>query len=351
MNLYGYELKKLGRTQKGFLILGVCLLLKLLFLCFFPEQKDSRILLSQKQYDNYLSQLHGFNTQEKMDWIQADNQNIHWAIDNFEQMYQDSQQNLISDDEWQDYVDARDSACLRQNASEIFTEKMEQFSLQSWTLPPAQYIYEYGWRTVFALQKVPDIFLLFAVILMAAQCFPAEAAEGMLPILLSAKDGRWRLYRSKLLVLLAVTLTAAIVSGGMEAAVFALRGFMVDPKAPLYSITPFAEFPVYITLGKAYAICLGMRTVVAVLFAAMLFGLSIFIKNAANLIFTAICFLGLPLFLGNAGVFFHGGLLCGNQVLLAKGSSASLLPLGLLTAVLCSAVFVILGARRHQRGL
>lgn len=351
MNLYGFELKKLGRTQKGLLILGVCLLLKLLFLGVFPEQKDPRILLSQKQYDNYLSQLHGFNTQEKMNWIQEDSWEIESLINMHDQMEQDYQQERITWDEWLDYSNDLSGAYLRQNASQIFTEKMEQFSLQPWTLPPAQYIYEYGWDTVFTLGKFPDIFLLFAVTLMAAQCFTAEAAEGMLPILLSAKDGRWRLYRSKLLALLTMTLAAAILGGGLEAAVFAFRGWLYDSKAPLYSITPFAEFPLHLTLGKAYALCLGLRTVVTLLFAAMLFGLSIFIKNAPNLFFTAICLLGLPLFLGNAGVFFHGGLLCGNQVLLAMGSSASLLPLGLLTAVLCSAVLVMLGARRHQQGL
>lgn len=54
--LYRCELKKSLVTYQGAWILAVCLLLKLALLCAFPEQKDPRILLSQKQYD--LSLIH-----------------------------------------------------------------------------------------------------------------------------------------------------------------------------------------------------------------------------------------------------------------------------------------------------
>ena len=172
----------------------------------------------------------------------------------------------------------------------------------------------------------------------------------MLPILLSAKDGRRKLYCSKLLALMSLSLVSALISDGLEAGVFALRGWLGDSHAPIYSISTFAECPMYIPLGKAYWLCLGVRTVVTVLFAGMVFGLSIFIRNAANLIFTALCLLLLPLFLGNVGLFFHGGLLCGSRVLLGMGSGVSL-SLCLTVAALYSAAALILGARRHQRGL
>ena len=51
--LWRFELKKALINQKGVWILLLCLLLKLVALNVFPEQKDSRIKLSQKQYDKY----------------------------------------------------------------------------------------------------------------------------------------------------------------------------------------------------------------------------------------------------------------------------------------------------------
>ncbi len=59
MMLWRGEMKKTLMTQRGIWVLLVCLVLKLAFLCAFPEQKDRRIVLSQKQYDKYLDQLSG----------------------------------------------------------------------------------------------------------------------------------------------------------------------------------------------------------------------------------------------------------------------------------------------------
>ncbi len=72
MMLWRGEMKKTLMTQRGIWVLLVCLVLKLAFLCAFPEQKDRRIVLSQKQYDKYLYQLYGENTREKSDWILAE---------------------------------------------------------------------------------------------------------------------------------------------------------------------------------------------------------------------------------------------------------------------------------------
>ena len=69
MTLWRYELKKTLINQKGIWILLACLVLKFVLLAVFPEQKDGRILLTQRQYDKYLVQLQGENTPEKSDWI------------------------------------------------------------------------------------------------------------------------------------------------------------------------------------------------------------------------------------------------------------------------------------------
>ena len=49
MTLWRYELKKTLINQKGIWILLACLLLKIVLLAVFPEQKDGRILLTQRQ--------------------------------------------------------------------------------------------------------------------------------------------------------------------------------------------------------------------------------------------------------------------------------------------------------------
>ena len=350
--LYRCELKKSLVTYQGAWILAVCLLLKLALLCAFPEQKDPRILLSQKQYDNYLTQLYGENTRAKSDWILGERQHIKDVLDREEAMWERYARGELSEAEWDAYGEELRLARLHRNAVEIFGEKADQFSAQPEDIPPAHYIYEYGWQTVFTLLRFPDIFLLSAILLLTAQSFPAEAAGGMLPILLAARDGRGRLYRAKLLALLTIGLGGWLVSGGLEVAVFLLRGWCDDAAAPLYSVTALTDSALHLSLGQGYALCLGVRLLAVLLVTALLFGLSVWVRSATNLIFLGLCLLGLPLLWdGGAMLYTHGGLLSGTRMLLWLGDSVGNLLLPLAVVAAYSVAGSVLAARHHARGL
>lgn len=350
--LWRYELKKMLLTYRGLLVLAVCLLLKAVFLCAFPELKDSRILLSQKQYDKYLAQLQGEDTPEKSAWILEEYENCKQVRNMLETMKARYSQGEITEAEWDAYAEELQLAELHINSAGIFAEKAEQFLEQPRELPAAHYIYEYGWQTVYTLLQFPDIFFLFALVLLAAQCFSAEAAGGMLPVLLAARNGRRRLYGAKLLALATVALGAFLLSSVLEAGVFLWRGWCNDGGAPLYSVTRLTDCTLPLSFWEGYALCLGVRLLGSLLLAAMLFGLSVWVRSAANLIFLGLSIVLLPLLWNGAeALFTHGGLLSGTRMLLwADGSAAGLLvPVGVVAAY--SAVVAMLAARRYQRGL
>lgn len=350
--LFGKELKKLLISYKGILILAVCLILKILLLGFFPEMKDNRIRLSQKQYDKYLVQLHGENTEEKSEFILTEYATCKETKDLFQSMKDLHEAGELSEAEWEDYCDAYAYAELHINSAGLFAEKAEQFAEQSKKLPPAHYIYEYGWQTVYTLLQFPDIFLLFGLLLLTAQCFSVEASGGMLPVLLAARDGRKRLFGAKLLALLTVGLGATLLGGGLEVLVFYLRGFLNDGGVPIYSVTAMTNCRLDLSLVQGYALCLGLRLAATLLFIALAYGLSIWLKNTTNLIFAGLCILGLPLLWGDAlSLYFHGGLLSGTKALqwLGESGTSVILPLVVVTAY--SGAVVFLASRRHQRGL
>lgn len=356
MSLWGYELKKILFVQKGLLILTVCLALKILFLFFFPEMKDTRIQLSQKQYDKYLERLYGANTQEKDSFIRQEYENCKMMIGQKETMEEAYRDGSLTETEWQEYVLALDEAYLHQNAVEIFYEKAEQFAEQSPETARAHYIYEYGWQTVFSLQLFPDIFVLFGILLLAAQCFSAEAAGGMLPLLLAAKDGRRPFFLAKLSALSVTALAVALLGGALEAAIFVLRGWCGDSGAPVYSISLFKDISLLeLSLGQGYLLSLGVRTCVTFLFAGMVLGISVWIKNTTNLLFAAVCVLCIPLLLSGtigAGILFtHIGLLCGSRMLLQMGDSG--IPWGVFAGIVAaySGIIIWLAEKRHCKGL
>ena len=245
--------------RKGLLALAVCLLLKALFLGLFPELKDPRIQLSQKQYDKYLEQLHGENTPEKSAWVQADYDACLETISRQEAMQQEYSAGELSEEEWAAYQQELNDAYLHRNASKLFTETAQRFAEQSPDLPPAHYLYEYGWETIFTLQQWPDVFLLGWLLLLAVQCFSQETASGMLPVLLAARNGRGRLFGAKLAVLLAAGLCGVAASSLLEAGIFLARGFCNDPGAPLYSVAAMDDCGLPLSLAQGYLLSLGIR--------------------------------------------------------------------------------------------
>ena len=350
--LWKYELKKTLINQKGIWILLVCLLLKLVVLNVFPEQKDSRIKLSQKQYDKYLVQLQGENSPEKSEWILTEYANFKAILGQSEQMREAYAAGTISEEEWKNYGEAYAEAELKINSATIFAEKAEQFDAQPQELPPAHYIYEYGWQSVFVLQQFPDVFLLFGILLLTAQCFPAESQSGMMPVLLAARNGRWKLYRAKLGMLLGICVVAFAIFGAVEWAVFQQRGWMNDGNVPLYSITIFAECPLALTLTQGYIRCLWVRLVTSVCFTIGMFGLSVFLRSITESLFAGVCLLGLPmLWDGAAMLFTHSGLLRGTKALLWLGETEMLVWLPLAVVGGYSVLVAICGGKRQNRGI
>lgn len=344
--LYCSEIKKLLFAQRGLLLLVLCLIFKCVFIAVFPEQKDGRIKLSQKQYDKYLTQLYGENTPKKSGWIISEYETCRTIKERQQAMQAQYARGEVTEEEWNAYCAQLAQAELHINAAEIFAEKARQFAQQQPTLPPAHYIYEYGWQTVFTLGQLPDVFLLLGLLMLAAQCFSAEASSGMLSVLLAARDGRRRLFYAKLAALLSVATAAALIFGGAEMGIFAARGWCNDSDAPLYSVKILKECTLPLPLFGGYCLALVIRSLAALLLAAFVFALSVWLRNPGNLIFLALCFLTLPmLWHGGAALYTHGGFLCGTRLLLESPS----LPLMVVAGY--TAALTLLAARRHQKGL
>lgn len=350
--LWSAEVHKLLRVRRGALLLVVCLLAKILLLCVYPEMKDPRIGLSQNQYNRYLGALYGESSPGKNAWAQ---QEYAWCLDTIarrESVEQQYAQHALSEEAYRAYTEELDRAYLHRNSAQIFAEKAEQFAAQGITQAPGWYIYEYGWQTVFFLGQFPDIFLLFGLLILAAQSFPAESAAGMLPVLLAAKNGKSRLFWAKLLALLSVGAVAALVFGGAEALVFYLRGCWDDPQAPIYSVSIMTGCKLPVSLCAGYAAAMLIRAYAALLFSAVVFGLSVWIKNPIQTVFAGMCLLILPMFLGGSiGLLTHSGLLRGTLTLntLEPTAASWLIPLSIVTGY--SGAIVCLSLIRHRRGM
>ncbi len=349
--LWKAELKKILIVRRGLLILLACLILKSVFLFVFPEQKDPRIALSQHQYDKFLNEIYGESSDEKNARIMEEYEWCKSVIDQKDSMAAAYADGTLLEEDYQSYLADLETAYLEENAAKIFSEKAEQFMEQDPALPRAHYIYEYGWQTVFTLQQFPDVFLLLGLLLLAAQCFASEATAGMLPVLLAARNGKTRLYCVKFASVLLVSLFSGIVFALAEAGVFAARGWCSDAAAPLHSVSVLTKCALGISLLQGYLLSLAVRVFSSMLLAAVVYALSIWVKNPIQTVFLGMCLVILPLLMnGSAILFTHGGLLCGTRTLqlLGKGLPAAVPP---LIVAVYSAPVVFFAARRYRKGL
>lgn len=352
MRLWRYELKKTLINQKGIWILLACLLLKIVLLAVFPEQKDGRILLTQRQYDKYLVQLQGENTPEKSDWIlkeYADFQQIKSMYSNMQEAYSAGE---LTKDEWKAFTEAYTEAELKMNSAAIFAEKAEQFLEQPSDVPAAHYIYEYGWQSVYTLIQFPDVFLLFGILLLTSLSLPSEHMSGMMPVLLGCRNGRRQLYLAKLGTLLTVGIVSCAVFGGIEWAAFQYREWTNDGHVPLYSITIFAECTLDMTLLEGYWLTQTVRLSGTVLFILLMFGLSVWVRSTTELLFAGLCLLAVPmLWDGGAMLFTHSGLLRGAKMLLWQEEMgiSPWIPVTIIAGL--SAVATTLGQKRLDKGI
>lgn len=350
--LWRYELKKTLINQKGVWILLVCLVLKIVLLTVFPEQKDGRIMLTQKQYDKYLVQLKGENTPEKSDWILTEYADFQQTKSMYTQMQKAYSAGELTEEEWKTFTEAYTEAELKLNSAAIFAEKAEQFLEQPGNMSAAHYIYEYGWQSVYTLLQFPDVFLLFAILLLTAQSLPSEHMSGMMPVLLGCRNGRRQLYLAKLGTLLTVCIVSCAIFGGIEWAAFQYRGWMKDGNVPLYSITIFAECTLDMTLLEGYLLTQLVRLGGTVLFAVLMFSLSVWVRSTTELLFAGLCLLAVPmLWDGGAMLFTHSGLLRSTKMLIWQEEMGLELWIPVLIIAGYSAVAAILGEKRLEKGL
>jgi hypothetical protein len=320
IKLFIYEIRKMIFSGYGWLLFLGLLVLKCLTLFLIPEAIDERILLSRKQYDKYLLEIHGEDSSEKRTRILADYAECKMLEDAQLEMEDAYRKGTISEEEWNEYLERYRIMQLRKNALQIFSEKAEQFQSTPEDVRPAAYFDEYGWKTVFLVQKYPDLFIVVYLIILSVRSFSIETQSGMREIILASAKGRVTLFRAKTATLFLILIISGILFACGEWTVFSLRGFLAEGQYPIYSLSLYAEgcyLP--LTLYQAFLLCSIYRLTGAVLLGLTVMALSVWIRRPGNTLTAAIIFIAVSyviLILFNCtGVYIHTGQLCPGRCL------------------------------------
>lgn len=330
--LMRYEIYKLLFSYRVIWLAVAFLLIKAVIICILPEIKDSRISASKKQYDKVLEKVAGETSSQKEQYIFDMHRHYRSVIEQYHDNLNLYLSGLMDEDTWNDYTNEYNQALLYDNAYSIFNEKAEAFASlrNNHNLPFQAFFYEYGWNSVFTYMSFPDPILCIFAVILGIQFICPEISSGALKIALTYKNGRRSLFMSKLVSLLILLGCTAIINIIIETVIFSLRFYLKEGHWPLYSITPFAAFPVKLSLNKAFALLLIIRHIGFILAGIFAFCLAGLTGNASYSIFFFILLILLPLLIIPQISFTLSAWLSGTPVLKGEYRAASL---AVLTAV------------------
>jgi hypothetical protein len=288
--------------------------------------------------------LEGESSSQKASFVYNEFEDVNATIGDYDRMNERRANEEISVEEWTAYLNDYAEARMRETAINIFLERTMEFEELLYTYEvnaPPQYIYEYGWNTVFRYFRMPDFFLLFVAVFLSSLSFAGEVQQGAMPLLRSAKNGRSELFFAKVAALASVVLALAVVAGLMDMLVFELRFSLAsNGGAPIYSIANFEQIPIPWTLRQGQIAVLLYRAVGTLAVCLLCMELSIILNSSVNSVFLVMIFVSAPLMMGD--LFYYlillvpTGMLLGVNVLqlYQQGVSAAIWLVPLLASAL-----------------
>lgn len=153
--------------------------------------------------------------------------------------------------------------------------------------------YTRGWNEYFAYDTV-NIFIFTMLIMLGSLIFVQEKQSGFIPIMRTAKNGRDKTFRAKLISSEMIAVILALLTGGADLAVIILGYDLPAVNAPLMSMEMFSSVSSGITVIGYFAVFSTMHIAGALLMAMLVCALSEFLAKYIPILGTAVILTLLP---------------------------------------------------------
>lgn len=265
-----------SETKKSFIkshlwiLCAVMICIKITF-CSAGEVRND---LAEDFYRDRCYELCGEMTEDKRELISAKLLECSEIVSKFESKRQAVISGLITNDEYQAYLDEYSRASIEQFAYMKLSQQCARIDRAADRGLEAQIIYDTGWITFF--ESGFDIVFYFFLLLFFCGIYENEYKTGFYRIAQTTASGMQALHKSKILLTLIVTVAAFAVFSGIDM-VFLLRTFeLSNASFSLASVTETAySMPIWFAMILKYLV----GTVISVLFSVTVSMLSRFLKK------------------------------------------------------------------------
>lgn len=310
------EWKKLLIKQKGFLVIGVMILIKVALLFYRGYDSNSIINSNEDGYNYYISIYQGRLTEEKEKSLKNEYDSVINAFAYLEELAMRKNKEEIDTKEYEEKSKQYYEALKN---SEIFNLIYNQYHYAKES-PEYRYIIDWrGWNTLLS-HDGPDVLLILCLLIVMVPLFCNEYESGMYPLLLSSVKGK---YKTPIIKLLTGFVLGAIITILFSLAEYFCINLMVglnNGGFPLQSLEYFEYSEHYISLKQAFLITVVFRIIGAILFTGLISLVGVLSKKSIITLFVCSTLAFIPyIIFGGLSILYYlplpSGLLSGTGYL------------------------------------
>lgn len=254
-----YEFFKIFSNKKNFIIIAICLVLKIVFSMQLdidmPEGFNADV------YEYYSEKLEGEYTKEKHVFIVSEYNRFQELLENAQVYEEEFKNDKIDAKEYKVISDDIKSAKNRLKTVEYIVQKSEYYEKQD---EQVEYFFDLYHIDYISNMKV-DIFLIIVMLVLITSIYTDDYYSGTVNMIKSSKNGRKKLFICRLICNISISMFFALLFSLIEFTVKYLKFGISHMDASIKSLLIMENMEYNLTIGQYVLATIALRCFFAVI--------------------------------------------------------------------------------------
>lgn len=244
-SLLGTEFYKQCIGNAALLMLIGALLIKCIISASYYTPKNTS---TQQAYRDYISQVAGEVTDEKVEAIEAEKEYIDKTLSQYSSMHSAYRSGKISSDDYKKYLGKYNYAEYYEYACELLNERKDYLLSIRDIYPNVEFVYEEGVeKYIFSPLDLP---LVLTVVFIGSSMFPVEYQSGFSKIMRLCKNGRNKIFACKVLFTLIFGGVMCVLFGAVDILFLTYNYRLNFLSANIMSVPSLSDIGISMSIGN-----------------------------------------------------------------------------------------------------
>lgn len=297
MSLFTTELYKQLICGKYIYVVFAAIILKLIISGIYYQPSEN---YSESLYRDYITQVSGEITEEKLQAIEAEAAYIEASIAGYETAGSDYRNGKISYEDYQKYISRYNYASYYKNACDKLCIRRDYLLTVSDTYSDVEFIYDEGMDRYFNTSF--DVITVITILFLGSNIFACEYESGYSKIMRTLKKGRKNIFKSKFIYAAVSAICLYLIFSFINIGFISYYYDIDFWNAPVQSMPRFAEIGPDMSIAE-YLVLHELISLLGYIACFLLTSsLSVVTESQLKAIITVIFFVLIPYLIGYMGI-------------------------------------------------